>query len=119
MPSDSPPAFTPCGFGRYQMLQRLAVGGMAEIFRARNSSAPAQDKVLIIKRILPHLAVDPDFIAMFVDEAKLQCALQHPKIVQVIEFGQVEGQYYIALEYVDGMDTLGLLRACAHKRQRF
>ncbi len=55
---------------------------------------------------------------MFVDEAKLQCALQHPKIVQVLEFGQADGQYYMALELVDGMDTLGLLRACAHKRQR-
>ena len=55
---------------------------------------------------------------MFIDEAKLQCALQHPKIVQVFEFGEADGQYYIALEYVDGMDALGLLRACAHRRQR-
>ena len=55
---------------------------------------------------------------MFIDEAKLQCALQHPKIVQVFEFGDVDGQYFIALEYVDGMDALGLLRACAHRRQR-
>ncbi|MDB4966085.1 MAG: serine/threonine protein kinase [Myxococcales bacterium] len=118
MASESPPAFVPSAFGRYQLLDRLAVGGMAEIFRARQSGAHGFEKILVIKRILPHLAADPEFLAMFIDEAKLQCALQHPKIVQVFEFGEVDGQYYIALEYVDGMDALGLLRACAHRRQR-
>jgi serine/threonine-protein kinase len=118
MPSETTPAFTPCGFGRYQLLERLAVGGMAEIFRARVTGDHGFEKILVIKRILPHLAVDPDFLAMFIDEAKLQCTLQHPKIVQVLEFGQADGQYYMALEFVDGMDALALLRACAHKRQR-
>jgi serine/threonine-protein kinase len=118
MASESPPAFVPSSFGRYQLLERLAIGGMAEIFRARQSGAHGFEKILVIKRILPHLAADPEFLAMFIDEAKLQCALQHPKIVQVFEFGEVDGQYYIALEYVDGMDALGLLRACAHRRQR-
>ena len=118
MAPESPPAFVPSTFGRYQLLERLAVGGMAEIFRARQSGAHGFEKILVIKRILPHLAADPEFLAMFIDEAKLQCALQHPKIVQVFEFGEAEGQYYIALEYVDGMDALGLLRACAHRRQR-
>jgi serine/threonine-protein kinase len=118
MASESPPAFVPSTFGRYQLLARLAVGGMAEIFRARQTGAHGFEKILVIKRILPHLAADPEFLAMFIDEAKLQCALQHPKIVQVFEFGEADGQYYIALEYVDGMDALGLLRACAHRRQR-
>jgi serine/threonine protein kinase len=116
--TESPPSFVPSAFGRYQLLERLAVGGMAEIFRARQSGAHGFEKILVIKRILPHLAADPEFLAMFIDEAKLQCALQHPKIVQVFEFGEVDGQYYIALEYVDGMDALGLLRVCAHRRQR-
>src|SRR6476620_3016749 len=118
MPTDAPPAFVPCGFGRYQLLERLAVGGMAEIFKARQTGVHGFEKILVIKRILPHLAADPEFLSMFIDEAKLQCALQHPKIVHVLEFGQEHGQYYIALEYVDGMDALGLLRACAHKRMR-
>src|SRR3954451_3805425 len=96
--------FTPCVFGRYQLLERMAVGGMAEIFRAKVTGVHGFEKVLVIKRILPHLAADPEFLAMFVDEAKLQCALQHPKIVQVLEFGEVAGQYFIALEFVDGMD---------------
>jgi serine/threonine-protein kinase len=119
MATESTPApFSPCAFGRYQLLERLAVGGMAEIFKAKQSGAHGFEKILVIKRILPHLAADPEFLSMFIDEAKLQCALQHPKIVQVFEFGEADDQYYIALEFVDGMDTLGVLRACAHKRQR-
>src|SRR3954451_8670419 len=118
MAPESPPAFVPSTFGRYQLLERLAVGGMAEIFKAKQSGAHGFEKIIVIKRILPHLAADPEFLAMFIDEAKIQCGLMHPKIVQVLEFGQVENQYYIALEYVDGMDALGLLRACAHRRQR-
>jgi serine/threonine-protein kinase len=114
----TPAPFTPSAFGRYFLLERLAIGGMAEIFKAKQSGAHGFEKILVIKRILPHLAADPEFLGMFVDEAKLQCALMHPKIVQVLEFGQVDNQYYIALEYVDGMDTLGLLRGCAHRRMR-
>ncbi len=90
---------------------------MAEIFRARDMSG-SLDESLVIKRMLPHLAVDPEFVAMFVDEARLQHALPHPKIVRVFEHGQVDGQHYIALEWVDGIDALALLRACAQKRER-
>src|SRR5262249_48067463 len=118
MAPESPPAFIPSTFGRYQLLERLAVGGMAEIFRAKQSGAHGFEKILVIKRILPHLAADPEFLGMFIDEAKLHCALQHPKIVHVYEFAEVDGQYFIALEYVDGMDSLGLLRARARRRQR-
>ena len=89
---------------------------MAEIFRAKISSSHGFEKILVIKRILPHLAADATFVAMFIDEAKLTAQLTHPKIVQIFEFGDVDGQYFIALEYVDGSDALGLLRACAQKR---
>ncbi len=118
MVNESPPAFTPTTFGRYMLLDRLAIGGMAEIFKAKQSGAHGFEKILVIKRILPHLAAEAEFLGMFIDEAKLQSVLQHPKIVQVFEFGEVDGQYFIALEFVDGMDGLNLLRACAHKRQR-
>jgi serine/threonine-protein kinase len=118
MAGEPPSAFVPSSFGRYQLLERIAVGGMAEIFRAKQTGAHGVEKTLVIKRILPHLAADPEFLAMFIDEAKLQCALAHPKVVQVFEFGEFEGQHFIALEYVDGVDALGLLRACAHRRQR-
>jgi eukaryotic-like serine/threonine-protein kinase len=106
----------PSQFGRYTLLERLAVGGMAEVFRAKISSSHGFEKILVIKRILPHLAADVTFVAMFIDEAKLTAQLTHPKIVQILDFGDVGGQYFIALEYVDGFDALGLLRTCAQKR---
>ena len=106
----------PSQFGRYTLLERLAVGGMAEVFRAKISSSHGFEKVLVIKRILPHLAADATFVAMFIDEAKLTAQLTHPKIVQILDFGDVAGQYFIALEYVDGSDALGLLRTSAQRR---
>jgi serine/threonine protein kinase len=106
----------PSQFGRYTLLQRLAVGGMAEVFRAKISSSHGFEKVLVIKRILPHLAADATFVSMFIDEAKLTAQLTHPKIVQILDFGDVAGQYFIALEYVDGSDALGLLRTSAQRR---
>jgi serine/threonine protein kinase len=106
----------PSQFGRYTLLERLAVGGMAEVFRAKISSSHGFEKILVIKRILPHLAADATFVSMFIDEAKLTAQLTHPKIVQILDFGDVGGQYFIALEYIDGSDALGLLRTTAQRR---
>ncbi len=108
----------PSLFGRYTLVERLAMGGMAEVFKARIMSSHGFAKLLVIKRILPHLAADKTFVAMFIDEAKLTAQLIHPKIVQVTDFGEVEGQLYIALEFVDGFDALALLRAAAGKHVR-
>src|SRR6266436_7712855 len=88
----------PSQFGRYTLLERLAVGGMAEVFRAKIISSHGFEKILVIKRILPHLAADANFVSMFIDEAKLTAQLTHPKIVQILDFGDVGGQYFIALE---------------------
>ncbi len=117
MASELAPA-APVTFGRYTLLERLAVGGMAEVFRAKITSSHGFQKILVIKRILPHLAADPSFVAMFIDEAKLTAQLTHPKIVQILDFGEVNGQYFTALEFVDGFDALGLLRTAAQKRVR-
>jgi len=108
----------PSQFGRYTLVQKLATGGMAEVFRAKIVSSHGFEKTIVIKRILPHLAADPQFVAMFIDEAKLTAQLTHPKIVQVLDFGEVAGQYFIALELIDGFDALALLRAAAQKRVR-
>jgi eukaryotic-like serine/threonine-protein kinase len=116
MPNEGGALQLPSQFGRYSLLERLAVGGMAEVFRAKISSSHGFEKILVIKRILPHLAADSTFVSMFIDEAKLTAQLTHPKIVQILDFGDVGGQYFIALEYVDGADALGLLRSCAQKR---
>ena len=117
MASDLAPA-APVTFGRYTLLEKLAVGGMAEVFRAKIHSSHGFEKILVVKRILPHLAADPSFVAMFIDEAKLTAQLTHPKIVQILDFGEVNGQYFTALEFVDGFDALGLLRIAAQKRVR-
>jgi len=108
----------PVTFGRYMLLERLAVGGMAEVFRAKISSSHGFEKILVIKRILPHLAADPGFVTMFIDEAKLTAQLTHPKIVQILDFGEVGVQYFTALEFIDGFDALGLLRIAAQKKVR-
>ena len=108
---------SPQAFGRYELVERLAIGGMAEIWRATSSGEQGFQKTVVIKRILPHLAADPEFVSMFIDEAKLQGVLDHPKIVQAIEFGREADQYYMVLEYVDGLDVLALLRASAQRRQ--
>jgi serine/threonine protein kinase len=91
---------------------------MAEVFKAKILSTHGFEKLLVIKRILPHLAADKTFVAMFIDEAKLTAQLVHPKIVQVSDFGEANGQFFIALEYVDGFDALALLRASAQRQVR-
>jgi hypothetical protein len=108
----------PSQFGRYTLLDRLAIGGMAEVFRAKIVASHGFEKILVIKRILPHLAADRTFVSMFIDEAKLTAQLTHPKIVQILDFGEVGGQYFIALEFIDGFDALVLLRTCAQRRVR-
>ena len=111
-------AVFPSRFGRYTLVERLATGGMAEVFKAKIVSAHGFEKLLVIKRILPNLAADKTFVSMFIDEAKLTAQLIHPKIVQVTDFGEENGQYYIALEFVDGFDGLALLRLSAQKHVR-
>jgi eukaryotic-like serine/threonine-protein kinase len=118
MPAEGKEAAFPSQFGRYTLVQRLAMGGMAEVFKAKIVSAHGFEKLLVIKRILPNLAADKTFVSMFIDEAKLTAQLIHPKIVQVTDFGEEGGQYFIALEFVDGFDGLALLRSAAQKHVR-
>ncbi|HSP18905.1 MAG TPA: serine/threonine-protein kinase, partial [Myxococcaceae bacterium] len=88
--------------GKYQLLRKLATGGMAEVFLAKTDGPMGFEKLLVIKRILPHLAQDPLFIDMFLGEAKLAAQLNHPNLVQLFDFGEAEGSYFIAMEYIDG-----------------
>ncbi|MCC6808079.1 MAG: serine/threonine protein kinase [Deltaproteobacteria bacterium] len=97
-------------FGKYRLEQRLAVGGMAEIFLAKLDGPVGFQKELVIKRILPNFATDPDFVSMFLDEAKLVAQLAHPNLVQVFELGSVGNALFLAMEYVDGLDLYTLLR---------
>ena len=104
--------------GKYQVLERLAVGGMAELFKATLTGDHGFEKLVAIKKILPHLASDPQFVRMFIDEARLTASLDHPNIVQVFELGTDADTPYIAMQFVDGLDVLGLLRECARVQIR-
>ncbi len=108
----------PIGFGRYTLVERLALGGMAELFVATAPGEHGFTKKVVIKRLLPHLSPDDTYKAMFIDEAKLTARLVHPKIAQTFELGRVEDALYIAMEFVDGIDVLALLREFAAKRRR-
>ena len=103
--------------GKYQLLRKLATGGMAEVFLAKTDGPMGFEKQLVIKRILPHLAEDPQFVEMFLAEAKLAAQLNHPNIVQMFDFGEAEGSYFIAMEYIDG-PTLRSSWPRARKLQR-
>jgi serine/threonine protein kinase len=103
-------------FGRYQLLRRLAVGGMGEVFLARQVAAGGFEKLLVVKRVLPHLAEEEDFIEMLFDEARIAAALNHPNISQIYELGEVDGVYYIAMEYIHG-DSLRAVNQRANERE--
>jgi serine/threonine protein kinase len=108
----------PIGFGRYSLIDRLAMGGMAELFIATSPGEHGFQKKVVIKRLLPHLQGDETYTAMFIDEAKLTARLVHPKIAQTFELGKVDTSLYIAMEYIDGIDVLALLREFASRRRR-
>jgi serine/threonine protein kinase len=96
--------------GRYELLARLASGGMGEIFLARLEGAAGFEKLVVIKRILPHLADDARFRDMLIGEARIASRLSHPNICQVHELGETDGQLYIVMEYLEGVTLLPLLR---------
>src|SRR5262245_64416908 len=95
---------------RYDVLDRIAVGGMAEVFLAKAYGAHGFEKTLAIKRILPELARDPEFAARFIAEAKVAVKLSHANVVQVFDFGRIGESLFIAMEYVDGLDLAALLK---------
>jgi serine/threonine protein kinase len=95
---------------RYDVLDRIAVGGMAEVFLAKAYGAHGFEKTLAIKRILPELARDPEFEARFIAEAKVAVRLSHANVVQVLDFGRIGESLFIAMEYVDGLDLAAMLR---------
>ena len=96
-------------YGRYVLLERVAVGGMAEVFRAKREGVEGFEKVVAVKRILPHLSSNKDFVDMFVEEAKMVASLSHPNIAQIFDLGKVADSYYIAMEFVEGRDLRTIL----------
>ena len=101
---------TGTSFGRYELQELLAVGGMAEIFLAR-SRLGGIARTCVIKRVLPEYSTSRQFVSMFIDEARITIGLEHENIVKLLDFGQVDGAYFMAIEYVDGCDLVDVLRA--------
>ncbi len=106
----------PARLGRYELLARLATGGMGEIFLARLEGAAGFEKLYVVKRILPHLADDARFRAMLITEARLASKLSHANICQVYELGETDGQLYIVMEYLEGVTMLPLLRKASKEQ---
>ncbi|HTS03452.1 MAG TPA: protein kinase, partial [Thermoanaerobaculia bacterium] len=100
----------PGQFGRYQLLEKIGSGGMAEVFKARMRGEEGFEKIVAIKRIVPHMAANDAFITMFVDEAKLAAQLNHNNITHIYDLGKVDAWHYIAMEFVEGKDLRTLLK---------
>ena len=98
-------------FGDYTLLDRIATGGMAEVWRARRRGVEGFQKTVAIKKILSHLTGSQDFIKMFIDEAKLAAQLSHNNIIQIYDLGKVGDDFFIAMEHVDGKDLRSILTA--------
>jgi len=108
----------PIPFGRYLLIERLALGGTAEIFKAKLIGIEGFEKTVVIKRILPHWSANANFISMLIDEAKIMVRLSHERIVQVYELGREGENYYIAMEYIAGTDLRKLTDALAQNQKK-
>jgi serine/threonine-protein kinase len=106
----------PAPFGKYLLTNLIAVGGMAEVYRAKIFGASGFEKEMVVKRILPRYAQNPSFVQMLIDEAKIAVSLSHGNIVPIYELGELDGSYYIAMEYVEGRTILDVLRDAHSKK---
>jgi serine/threonine protein kinase len=98
------PKRQPIPFGKYLLLDRINIGGMAEVWRGKMFGAGGFERLVAIKRILPNIAEDDEFISMFIDEAKISVQLTHANVAQIYELGQINSSYFISMEYIPGKD---------------
>src|ERR1041385_134236 len=101
--------------GTYVLERRLGSGGMAEVFLARRTGPHGFSKRVAIKRILPEFACDAQFIQMFCDEARIAATLSHPNIVQIVEFGEHDGELFLVMEFIDGISCSTILRTVSER----
>ncbi|HEX3595861.1 MAG TPA: serine/threonine-protein kinase [Polyangiaceae bacterium] len=102
---------------RYQIIERIAAGGMAEVYRGESAGVAGFRKRVAIKRVLPQLSANREFIDRFLDEARLGAYLSHSRCVQVFDIGQAGGAHFIVMEYVDGADLQAVLEFMTSRRQ--
>lgn len=105
----------PRAFGKYTLLREIASGGMAKVYLAIQRAVAGFEKLVVLKRILPELARDPNFVEMLLAEARTAATLNHPNVVQTFDVGENEGTYFIAMEYINGEDVRSIVRGMKHK----
>ncbi|MBI3182519.1 MAG: serine/threonine protein kinase [Myxococcales bacterium] len=105
-------------YGQYYLVRKLAEGGMAEIFLAKQVGAEGFERNVVVKRMLRHLSQVPDFVGMFLDEARLAARLAHQNIVQINDLGLVDGCYFLCMEYLPGEDFATILRLVGRRKER-
>lgn len=108
----------PVKFGKYLLLDRISIGGMAEVFKAKTFGLEGFEKIVAIKRILPSLGQDQDFVDMFIDEAKISGQLSHANIGQIHELGKVDDDHFIAMEFIWGRDLLQIQNRFRKRKKR-
>jgi len=104
-------------FGRFQLVERIGKGGMAEVFKAVASGLSGFERAFVIKRIRPDRSDSPKFVQMFCEEARITSLLHHPSIVRVFEFGQIDGAYFMVMEHLVGRDVSTVMRALRARRE--
>ena len=113
---ETPASPTPDTFGHYQLLELIGKGGMAEVFRAQAPGIDGFAEGFVVKRIRPDKSDSPKFVQAFCEEARITALLRHPNIVQVYDFGQIDGDYFMAMEYLRGKDLATVMRAARARR---
>ncbi len=108
----------PIPFGDYFLLEKLNTGGMAEVFKAKTFGVEGFERIVAVKKILPSIAEDKEFISMFIDEAKIAGQLTHANIAQIFDLGNINDEYYIALEYVAGHDLRVIYDRCVRTNRK-
>jgi serine/threonine protein kinase len=113
-------AFRPHRFGRYIIVDPIAVGGMAEIYRARlAASKEGPDRVIVIKKVIANLSQNQEFLSMFEEEIKITVGLTHPNIIQIYDYGKNDDQYFMAMEYVEGKNLRQFVKRLADMKSMF
>jgi serine/threonine protein kinase len=107
----------PARLGGYELMTKLAVGGMAEVYLARHGELAGFRTLVVVKKVLPHLASHPEFITMFLDEARIASLLDHPNVVRIIEVGHAEEEFFLAMELVQGKPLSSLIRRAMDRKE--
>ncbi len=111
------PEFQPVRFGKYILLDKIATGGMAQLYKAKITGIQGFEKLIAIKMILPHLAKEKELVVSFIDEAKLAALLNHQNIIQIYDFGSMEDSFFISMEYLYGNDLRAIWLGAREKNQ--